>query len=96
MGEDGREALYGSEGYYVGLGEVGAPAGGYGFDSVGDYIDVGQCKCPGYFAEEGGLFVIRFDQRQVDAWSPDLQGKGGESGAGTDVEDAGRAVASNQ
>ncbi len=58
LGEDGFEALYGSEGYYIG---VGAEAGGDDFGSVGDYIDVGQCKCAGHFAEEGGFLVIRFD-----------------------------------
>jgi hypothetical protein len=94
LGEDGVEALYGSEGYDVGVGEAGA--GGEDFGSVGDYIDVGQCKCAGHFAEEGGLLVIRFDQRQVDVRGPDLQRKGGESGAGADVEDARSAVVSGQ
>ena len=94
MGEDGFEVLYGSEGYYVGAGEVGA--GGERLSPVGDYIDVGQCKCAGYFAEEGGLFVIRFDQREVYVRSPDFQGKGGESSAGADVEDARRAVVGGQ
>src|SRR5260370_10499137 len=77
----------GSEGYYFGWGKAGA--GGQSFGLVGDYIDVGQCKCAGYFAEEGGLLVIRFDQREVDVRSPELQGKSGESGAGADVENAG-------
>jgi hypothetical protein len=86
LGEDGGEVLYGAEGYDVGAGEVGA--GGEDFGSVGDYIDVGQYKCAGDFAEENGLLVIRFDQRQVDVRGPDLQGKGGETGAGADVEDA--------
>src|SRR6266849_3718098 len=87
------ETLYGSEGYEVG---VGAETGGHDFGSVGEYIDVGQCKCAGYFAEEGGLLVIRFDQREVDVGSPELQGKGGESGAGADVEDVRSAVVSGQ
>ena len=94
MGEDGCEVLHGSEGYYVGAREIGA--GEQGFGSVGDYIDVGQCKCAGYFAEESGFLVIRFDQREVDLWSPDFQGKCGESGAGTYVEDAGNAVVGGQ
>ena len=94
MGEDGFEVFYGSEGYYFGTGEVGT--GGQDFGSVGDYIDVGQCKCAGHFAEEGGLLVIRFDQRQVDVRGPQFQGKGGESGAGADVEDLGRTVVSGQ
>ncbi len=83
--------LHGSEGYYVGAREIGT--GEQGFGSVGDYIDVGQCKCAGYFAEESGFLVIRFDEREVDVRGPDFQGKSRESGAGTYVEDAGRAVA---
>ena len=94
MGEDGGEMFYGSEGYYFGTREVGA--GGQDFGSVGDYIDVGKCKCAGHFAEEGGFLVIGFDQRQVDVLGPEFQGKGGESGAGADVEDVGRTVVSGQ
>ena len=85
MGEDGFEVFYGSEGYYFGTGEVGT--GGQDFGSVGDYIDVGQCKCAGHFAEEDCFLVIGFDQRQVDVRGPEFQGEGGESGAGADVED---------
>jgi hypothetical protein len=40
FGEDGFEALYGSEGYYFGL---GAKTGREDFGTVGHYIDVGQC-----------------------------------------------------
>ena len=70
MGEDGFEALYSAEGHEVGLGGVGAC--GYGFGSVVDYIDVRQCKCAGYFAEERGFFVIRFDECQMEVRGPDL------------------------
>ena len=94
MGEDGFEVFHGSEGYYFGTGEVGA--GGQDFGSVGNYIDVGQCKCAGHFAEEGGFLVIRFDQRESDVRGPEFQGKGGESCAGADVEDVGRTVVSSQ
>jgi hypothetical protein len=92
--EDGVEVFYGSEGYYFGTGEIGAS--GQDFGSVGDYIDVCQCKCAGCFAEEGGFLVIGFDQCQVDQRGPEFEGKGGESGAGADVEDAGRTVVSGQ
>ncbi len=85
MREEGAEPFYGSQGYYVGVGAGGM--GGQGFGSIGDYIDIGQCKCAGHFPEEGGLLVIRFDQRQVDVRGPNLQRESGESGAGTDVED---------
>jgi len=94
LGEDGFEVFHGSEGYYFGTGEVGA--GGQDFGSVGDYIDVGQCKRAGHLAEEGGFLVIRFDQREIDVRGPEFEGKGGESGAGADVEDAGRTVVSGQ
>ena len=87
MGEDGFEVFHGSEGYYFGTGEV--ETGGQDFGSVGDYIDVGQCKRAGHLAKEGGFLVIRFDKRHVDVRGPELQGEGGESGAGADVEDAG-------
>jgi len=90
--EDCIEALYGSDGYYFGSGKVGAV--GQGFGPVGDYIDVSQCKCSGYFAEEGGLLVIRLDQGEVDVRGPEFQGKGGESGARADIEDARSAVVS--
>ena len=70
MGEDGFEVFYGSEGYYFGTGEVGT--GGQDFGSVGDYIDVGQCKRAGHFAEEDGFLVIGFDQRQVDVRGPEF------------------------
>ena len=56
LGEDRIEVLYGSESYYFGTGEVGT--GGQHLGSVADYIDVGQCKCAGHFAEEGGFLVI--------------------------------------
>ena len=49
------------------------------------YIDVRQCKGAGDFAEEGGLFVIGFDQGDRDMRSPELDGEAGESGAGADV-----------
>ena len=88
MGKNGFEVFYGSEGYYFGTGEVGT--GGQDFGAVGDYIDVGQCKCAGHFAEEGCFLVIGFDEGQVDVRGPEFQGEGGESGAGADVEDAGR------
>ena len=70
MGEDFVEMLYGSEGYYFGTGGVGT--GGQDFGSVGDYIDVGQCKRAGHFAEEGGFLVIGFDQRQMDVRGPEF------------------------
>ena len=94
MGEDFVEVLYGSEGYYFGTGEVGT--GGQDFGPVGEYSDVGQCKCAGHFAEEGGFLVIGFDQRQVDVLGPEFQGERGESGARADVEDVGRTAVSGR
>ncbi|HEY4840613.1 MAG TPA: hypothetical protein VIH78_01535 [Terriglobales bacterium] len=70
MGEDGLEVFYGSEGYYFGLGAVWA--GGDILGSFADYIDVGECKGSGYFFQEGGFFVVGFDQSQVDFWGPDF------------------------
>ena len=71
--------FHGAESYYLGMGEVGT--GGQDFGSVGDYIDVGQCKCAGDFAEKDGFLLIRFDQSQVDVGGPEFQGKSGEAGA---------------
>ena len=86
QGEDGFEALYGPEGHYVGLRVVWT--GGQSFGAAGDYIDISEFKCSGHFPEEGGFLVIGFDHGQMDVGGPDLQGKSGESGPGTDVEDA--------
>ena len=83
LGKDGFEAFHGSHRYYLGSGEVWTC--GQEFGPVGSYIDVGQGQCSGYFAEEGGFFVIGFHQRQVDVWGPDFQGERGESGAGAYV-----------
>ena len=66
------------------------------FGSLGYYIDIGQFKRADYFAEKGGFLVIRFDEREVDVGRPDFQGEGGEAGTGTEVDDAGGAVASTQ
>src|SRR5579864_592548 len=79
--------LHGAEGDYVERG------GGEKFGAGGLYIDVRQCKGAGDFAEEGGLLVIRFNQREGDAGGPELDGEAGESGAGADVGEAWRLVA---
>ena len=78
------------QGHDVGWFEAGL--GGNGFSPISDYIYVRQCKCTSDFLKKGGLFVIRFDQGEVNVGSPDLQGKSGESSAGADVEavDSGR------
>ena len=94
MGEDGFEVLYRSEGYYFGTGGIGT--GGQDFGPIGDYIDVGQCKCAGDLAKEGGFLVIRFNHCEMDLRSPHLQGNGGKSGTGADVEDARTAAVSTQ
>jgi hypothetical protein len=67
--EDGFEAFDGAEGDYVGL---MALAFGDFLGSFGDYIDVGECKGAGYFVQEGGLFVIGFDQGEVDVGGIDF------------------------
>ena len=78
-GEDGFEAFYGSQGYYV----VGRT--GQSFGAGGLYIDVRQCKGAGDFAEEGGLLLVGLDQREGDVGRPELDGDAGESGAGAEV-----------
>ena len=55
-GEDLVEFFYGSEGDYIGSGEFGA--GGQGLGALGDYIDVGQCKRSGHFAQERHFLVV--------------------------------------
>ena len=74
-GEGGFEALYCSQGYYVG-GWVGVV-----FGAAGEYIDVRQCKGSGDFAEEGCFLLVGLDQGQVDLGSPDFYGQAGEAGA---------------
>ena len=61
-----------------------------GFGAFGYYIDVRQCKGADYLAEEGSFLVIRFDERQVNFGGPDFYRKSGESGAGAEIDDAGR------
>ena len=74
-GEDGFETFDGAKGDYV-------ERCGEGFGASVLYIDSGQCKSAGDFAEEGRLLVIRLDQGQGDGRRPELDGEAGESGAG--------------
>ena len=60
---------------------------GQGFGTGVLYIDVRQCKCAGEFFEEGGFLLVRFDEREVDSWIPELEGDAGESGARAYVGD---------
>jgi len=85
QGEGAVEFLDGSEGDDIGAGEFGGGAGGYGFGTFGDYIDVRQCKFAGDFAEESGFFMIRFNEREMDSGRPDFERESGKSGAGADV-----------
>jgi hypothetical protein len=82
-GEDLGEVLYGSEGYYVEGGR------GQGFSAGVLYIDVGQCKGAGYFAQEGGFLLVGFDQGESDVGGPEFYGDAGEAGAGAEVGDSG-------
>lgn len=68
----------------IGFGISGASIG-EGLGALGDYIDVRQCKGTSNFTEESGLFVIGFDERQMNFWRPDFYGKTGESGSGAEV-----------
>jgi hypothetical protein len=101
VGEDGSEALDGAEGDDIGAGVIGS--GGEGFGSAGEYGDIRRGKVAdvcrgkrrheknaGGFAEEGGLFVVRFDHGQLDWGRPDFEREGGESCAGADIEDVER------
>ena len=81
--KDVGEALYGTEGY-----EVEGRLGREGFGTVGVHIDVCQYKRAGYFAKEGGFFLIRFDQGERDARGPELDGESGQAGTGAQVSDA--------
>jgi len=51
---------------------LGIEGGRDGFGAIVDYIDVGQCQGAGHFTEEGGFFVVRFDQGQMEIRSPDF------------------------
>ena len=86
QGESAVEIFYRTERDHVGFGEFGA--GGESFGALGKYIDVRQCKCAGYFAQESRFLVIRFDECKVDVGRPDFEGESGESGSGAEVEDA--------
>jgi hypothetical protein len=71
------EALYGTKGY-----EVEARLGGEGLGAVGVYIYVCQYKGSGHFAEEGGFFLIRFDQGERDVRGPEFDGESGQASTG--------------
>ena len=86
--QDGFEVLDRSQRDQVGGREVGAQTGGEGLGALGHYIDVRQFKFAGHFAEEGGLLVVRFDERELDGRRPDLQGESWKAGTGTDVDNA--------
>jgi len=66
--------------------------GGEGFGAGVLYIDVGQCKGAGDFAEEGGLLVVGLDEGEGDLRGPEFYGEAGESGAGADVGEGGAVV----
>jgi hypothetical protein len=71
------EALYGTEGY-----EVEGGMGREALGAVGVYIDVCQYKGAGHFAQEGGFFLIRFDQGERDVRGPELDGESGQASTG--------------
>src|SRR5216684_8227132 len=77
------EALDGAEGHDVeasmGAGEI--------FGAAVEYIDVRQCKRAGCLAEERGLLVVGFYEREIDVRIPELEGDAGKSGARTDIGD---------
>ncbi len=77
------EALYGTEGY-----QVEAGWGGEGLGAIGVYIYVCQYKGAGHFAEEGGFFLIRFDQGEGDVRGPEFDGESGQASTGAQVSDA--------
>jgi len=76
------EALYGTEGY-----ELEAGLGREGLGTVGVYIDICQYKGAGHFAEEGGFFLIRFNQGERDVRGPELDGESGKACTGAQVSD---------
>ena len=52
------------------------------------YIDICQYKRAGHFAEEGGFFLIRFNQGERDVRGPELDGESGPARTGAQVSDA--------
>jgi hypothetical protein len=84
--EDGFEAFDGAESDQV----EGGRSQGFGAGVL--YIDVGQCKGTGDFAQEGSFFVIGLDQGEGDLGSPDFYGQAGEAGAGAEVGEGKPAV----
>ncbi len=77
------EVLDGAEGHDV---EASLIAGEI-FGAAAEYIDVRQCKRAGYLAEERGLLVVGFYEREIDVRIPELEGDAGKSGARTDIGD---------
>lgn len=76
------EALDRTEGYDV-SGEAFVVLGAHGED-----LDVAQRQRTNDFTEEGGLLVVRFDQRGLQGLIPQFEGQAREASAGTDVDKA--------
>ena len=73
------ETFDGAKRYYV------EGAAGHGLGAGVLYIYVRQCKGAGYFAEEGGFFVVGLDEGDGKLRRPELDGKAGEAGAGAHI-----------
>src|SRR5579864_2712681 len=76
------KALDGAHGYEMGTGA------GVSLGATGEYIDIHQSISSDDFFEEGGFLVLRFDERELERRGPDLEGQGGESSAGAEVNSA--------
>jgi hypothetical protein len=62
------------------------PRGWKGFGTSRPDFNVGQAEGADDFAEEGGLFVLRFGQGNVGLRVQESDGETGEAGAGAQIE----------
>ena len=65
---------------------------GYDVEGLGDLLgarclnfDVGELERADCFAEERRLFLVGFDEGDVECWDPELDGDSGKAGARADV-----------
>src|SRR5262249_31150541 len=52
-----------------------------------EYIDICQCKGSADFAQEGRLFLVRFDERDMKFGYPDLNGQAWKASTRADVDE---------
>ena len=85
-GDGGGHVVHGAEGDCVEL-----AGGGHGFDAGRPDLCSREVEGADGFAEERGLFVLRFGQGDLDVGAEEGDGQAGEASPGAEVEEGGGA-----